>query len=101
MLIRTYHRLGKYSDPKTHCYVSLRIDPPINKIEFTPMWKSQVRVIVTKVPTLPEFWECSLNPSGHPFYINHKTMTTQWQPPWEIPYPPILKSPPMVFIYIF
>ena len=95
-----FHRLSKYVDPKNHCYASLKIDPKLSKIEFTPMWKSQVYVIVTKIPTLPDFWECALNSSGRPFYINHATRTTQWEAPWAIPYPPILKTPPMVNLNI-
>jgi hypothetical protein len=90
---------GRYVDPKDHSYFTFRVDPArAADVAFQPLWRASTFVIVTKVPTLPDFWECRLDGSGRAFYINHAQRSTQWEPPWAIPYPPVLQSPPIAAV---
>lgn len=83
-------------DPKDHCTLAFLVEPTAeDKLQFKPLWKDSTFVVVTKFPTLPPRWECRLDGSGRAFFINHAARTTQWEPPWAIPYPPVLQSPPL------
>jgi len=86
---------SKNKDPENHCHLTFRVEPPQEKLKMPQLWQREVVVIVTTVPDLPDFWECRLSPDNRPYYVNHAKQTTQWNPPWDIPYAPILAVPPV------
>lgn len=38
-------------------------------------------------PVLPSGWQLSYTPSGQPYYMDHNTKTTHWNPPDPVAYP--------------
>lgn len=92
----THNRASKYKNAQEHCHLTFRVEPAKDRLAMPSLWKRDVAVIVTTVPDLPDFWECRLAPDNRPYYVNHANQTTQWAPPWNIPYAPILAVPPVV-----
>jgi len=86
---------SKYKDPSNHSHLTFRVEPSKDRLKMPSLWQREVVVIVTTVPDLPDFWECRLSPDNRPYYVNHAEQSTQWNPPWEIPYAPILAAPPV------
>jgi len=86
---------SKNKDDKIHSHLTFRVEPSRDRLKMPSLWQREVCVIVTTVPDLPDFWECRLSPDNRPYYINHAQQSTQWMPPWEIPYAPILAQPPV------
>jgi len=86
---------SKNKDPTNHSHLTFRVEPSKDRLKMPQLWTREVVVIVTTVPDLPDFWECRLSPDNRPYYVNHARQSTQWNPPWEIPYAPILAVPPV------
>ena len=95
------YRASKNKDPGNHSHLTFRVEPKKEQLKMPSLWQKEVVVIVTTVPDLPDFWECRLSPDNRPYYINHAQQSTQWNPPWEIPYAPILAVPPVVCPSLF
>ena len=95
-LLHVHHRASKNKDPHNHSHLTFRVEPSKERLSMPSLWQKEVVVVVTTVPDLPDFWECRLSPDNRPYYVNHAAQTTQWFPPWEIPYAPVLTVPPVV-----
>jgi len=87
-----------YKNNDNHFHLTFRIEPRKEQLEMPAAFYQNVFIIVTTVPDLPDFWECRLAPDGRAYYVNHANRTTQWSPPWSIPYAPILAQPPVDMI---
>jgi len=86
---------SKNKDPNNHSHLTFRVEPSKDRLKMPQLFSREVIVVVTTVPDLPDFWECRLSPDNRPYYVNHAQQSTQWNPPWEIPYAPILAVPPV------
>lgn len=89
---------SKNKDPHNHSHLTFRVEPAKERLSMPSLWQKEVVVVVTTVPDLPDFWECRLSPDNRPYYVNHAAQTTQWMPPWEIPYAPVLAVPPVSMV---
>jgi len=87
-----------YSSSENHYHLTFRLEPRKDQLDMPAAFFRHVFIIITTVPDLPEFWECRLAPDGRVYYVNHANRTTQWSPPWNIPYAPILAQPPFNMI---
>ncbi|KAH3758895.1 hypothetical protein Pelo_9277 [Pelomyxa schiedti] len=94
--VNELNNITKNHQDDSHCVFEFTLMPKDQKdIMFPRLWRSLVHISVTKKPVLPTGWEVRIAPKqSKPYYLNHATKTTHWEPPLKYPYPPLPEGAP-------